>query len=76
MTQDRTVWAMTSSGSFFSQGEPQEKAYRESLSEACGVLEVLVRKVWAKRLERKLRDYYWFIRSTKEAQWCQLKENA
>jgi len=44
---------------FFLQGEPQERAYRESLSEACVVLEALVIKVWAVvRLERKLRDYY------------------
>jgi len=54
-------------GEFFSQGEPQERAYRESLSEACGVLEVLVSKAWTKRLERTLRDYYGLIRSTKEA---------
>ncbi len=30
------------SGEFFSQGELQERAYRESLSEACGVLKALV----------------------------------
>ncbi len=38
MTQDLRVVAVTSCGDFFLQGEPQEKAYRESLSEACGVL--------------------------------------
>ncbi len=56
-------WWRTS-GEFFLQGEPQEKAYRESLSEACGVLEVLVKNVWGERLERKLRNYYGLIRST------------
>jgi len=44
---------------FFLQGELQEEAYRESLSEACVVLEALVVMVWAKRLERKLRDLLW-----------------
>jgi len=37
--------ALTGFGTFFSQGEPQEKAYRESLSEALGVLKALVIKV-------------------------------
>ncbi len=65
MTRDLRVLAVTSCGGFFLQGEPQEKAYRESLSEASGVLKALVIKVWAERLERKLRDYYGLIRSTK-----------
>ncbi len=47
MTQDRKVLAVAGCGDFFLQGEPQERAYRESLSEACGVPEVLVGKVWA-----------------------------
>jgi len=38
MTQDLRVVAITSCEDFFSQGEPQERAYRESLSEALGVL--------------------------------------
>jgi len=33
-------------GSFFLQGELQEKAYRGSLSEACAVLSVLRENVW------------------------------
>ncbi len=32
------ILAVTSCGGFFLQGEPQEKAYRESLSEAYGGL--------------------------------------
>ena len=54
MTQDLRVLAVTSCGDFFLQGEPQEKAYRESLSEACGALEALAIKVLAKRLERSV----------------------
>ncbi len=50
MTQDLRVVAVTSCGEFFSQGELQERDYRESLSEACGVLKALVIKVWAERL--------------------------
>jgi len=41
------VLAVTSCGDFFLQGEPQERAYRESLTEACGVLG----RVGEKRLE-------------------------
>jgi len=36
---------LTGFGTFFSQGELQERAYRESLSEACGVLKALVIKI-------------------------------
>jgi len=68
VTQDLRVLAVTSCEDFFSQGEPQERAYRESLSEALGVLDALMIKVWAVgRLERKLRDHYGLIRSTKDA---------
>ncbi len=49
MTQDLKVVAITSCEDFFSQGEPQERAYRESLSEALGVLDALVIKVWTWR---------------------------
>jgi len=55
-------------GLLFLQGEPQEIAYRDSLSEALGVLDALVIKVWTVgRLERKLRDHYGLIRSTEDA---------
>ena len=46
MTQDLRVLAVTSCGGFFLQGEPQEIAYRESLSEACVLLDVLVFMSW------------------------------
>ncbi len=57
MTQDLRVLAVTSCEDFFLQGEPQERAYRESLSEALGVLDALMMKVWAERLERELRNH-------------------
>jgi len=47
--------ALTGVGTFFSQGERQERAYRESLSEACGVLKALVIKVWAERFREKAK---------------------
>jgi len=41
-------------GGFFYRESCRRRAYRESLSEACGVLDVLVIMAWTKRLERKL----------------------
>jgi len=38
MTQDLRALAITSCRGFFLQGEPQERDYRESLSEALGML--------------------------------------
>jgi len=64
------------SGESFLQGELQEKSCRESLSEALGGLGGVGGYGLDKEIERVLRDYYGLIRSTKEAQWCQLKENA
>jgi len=59
---------LASPGCFFLQGEPQENSCRESLSEALAVLDALVIKVWTVgRLERRLRDHYGLIRSTKDA---------
>jgi len=52
----------------FLQGELQERAYRGSLSEACGVLGALVVKVWvafftgraaAEMIELAARDGLW-----------------
>ncbi len=59
---------LTSFGTFFLQGELQERAYRESLSEACGGLDALVSKVWVlfftgratgERLQRELGRGVW-----------------
>ncbi len=57
---DKGVWGAgcvggEGRGEFFSQGEPQERAYRESLTEACGVLDALVGKVWEWGDERESR---------------------
>jgi len=43
-------------GSFFYRESHRRRAYRESLTEACGVLDVLVRKVWAVFLRSKDRN--------------------
>jgi len=46
MTQDRKVWAITTPGCFFYRESCRRRAYRGSLSEACGGLEVVVVTVW------------------------------
>ncbi len=63
-----TVLCLTGLGRFFNRESHRRRAYRDSLSEALGVLDALVIKVWTVgRLERKLRDHYGLIRSTEDA---------